>query len=52
MAEIQEYWIVDLSTRQVIIFRSPRDGKYIEQSTLATGTVTPVAFSELTYSHH
>ncbi|MDJ0598543.1 MAG: Uma2 family endonuclease [Crocosphaera sp.] len=49
-AEIQEYWIVDLSTQQILIFRNPCDGKYLEESTIATGIITPLAFSEVQVS--
>ncbi len=49
-AKIQEYWVVDLSTQQLIVFRSPQEGKYLEQSTLTTGNITPLAFSDVNVS--
>ena len=50
MAEIQEYWVVDLSTKQVIVFRNPQEGKHLEESKIAKGTITPLAFAEVSVS--
>ncbi|MEH2304824.1 Uma2 family endonuclease [Nostoc sp.] len=49
-AAIQEYWILDLSTKQVIVLRNPQDGKYLEENTLEEGMITPVAFAEVSVS--
>ncbi len=40
MATIQEYWVLDLSAKQVIVFRNPQADKYIEEYIIAEGTIT------------
>jgi Uma2 family endonuclease len=50
MAEIEEYWVLDLSSKQVIVFRNPQEGKYIEESKIANGMITPLAFPEVSVS--
>jgi Uma2 family endonuclease len=49
-AGIQEYWVLDLSTKQMIVFRNPQAGKYIEEYTIAEETITPLAFAEVSVS--
>ena len=49
-AGIQEYWVLDLSTKQVIVFRNPQEGKYIEESKIASGIITPLAFADVSVS--
>ena len=49
-AGIQEYWVLDLSTKQVIVFRNPQEGKYIEEYRIAEGTITPLAFADVSVS--
>ena len=49
-AEIQEYWVLDLWTKQIIVFRNPQEGKYIEESKIATGMITPLAFADVSVS--
>lgn len=46
-AGIQEYWVVNLKKKQLIIFKEPQDTEYASRSTLTTGIVYPLAFSEL-----
>ncbi|MBN3905661.1 MAG: Uma2 family endonuclease [Nostoc sp. NMS1] len=50
MAAIQEYWILDLSTKQIIVLRNPQDGKYLEEHTIEEGIITPIAFAEVSVS--
>lgn len=45
--EIQEYWIIDLSTKQIIVFRNPQKGKYFQQFKTAKRTITPLAFPDI-----
>lgn len=47
---IQEYWVVNLQTRELIIFTAPQDGEYTNQSTHTTGIVSPLAFQDLAIS--
>lgn len=49
-AKIQEYWVLSLSEKQMIVFRNPQDGKYVEEQTIEEGTVTPLAFSDILVS--
>jgi Uma2 family endonuclease len=48
-AGIVEYWIVDLTSDRLLVYRDPRDGVYqsVETRTRAD-TVQPLAFPELT----
>lgn len=46
-AGIREYWIVDLSNQQTIVFRNPHKGKYTEEYTIREGTILPIAFADI-----
>lgn len=50
MAAIQEYWVLDLSAKQVIVFRIPQADKYIEECIIAEGTITSLAFPDVLVS--
>jgi Uma2 family endonuclease len=45
-ANIPEYWILDLTARQIIVLRNPDQGQYIEEQRISTGTITPLAFAD------
>ncbi|MCU0526432.1 MAG: Uma2 family endonuclease [Elainella sp. Prado103] len=49
-AAIQEYWVLDLSAKQVIVFRNPQADKYIEECIIAEGTMTSLAFPDVLVS--
>lgn len=49
-AEISEYWVINLKTLKLIVFRSPVDGVYESKATFETGTITPLAFPDLMIS--
>ncbi|PMB39342.1 hypothetical protein CEN41_21785 [Fischerella thermalis CCMEE 5330] len=49
-AGIQEYWILSLSTKKVIVFREPQDGKYLKEQTISEGKIIPLAFSDIEVS--
>ncbi|HEY9658113.1 MAG TPA: Uma2 family endonuclease [Allocoleopsis sp.] len=49
-AAIQEYWVLDLSAKQVIVFRNPQTNKYIEECIIAEGTITSLAFPDVLVS--
>ncbi|MBW4619745.1 MAG: Uma2 family endonuclease [Cyanosarcina radialis HA8281-LM2] len=49
-ARIQEYWILDLSAKQIIIFRNSQDGKYVEEYSLKEGAIAPLAFPNVLVS--
>jgi len=47
-AGIVEYWIVDLTSSRLLVYRGPVDGVYQSVETLTReDTVTPLAFAEL-----
>ncbi len=49
-AQIQEYWVLDLSQKQLIIFREPENNSYLTQQTLNQGNVNPLAFPNIEIS--
>ncbi|MGK7902689.1 MAG: Uma2 family endonuclease [Hormoscilla sp.] len=46
-AGIQEYWVLDLSAKQMVVFRNPQNGKYLTKQTLTGGKIIPLAFAEI-----
>jgi Uma2 family endonuclease len=46
-AEIQEYWVVNLKTKELIVYHDAHDGDYRSTQTLTTGTITPIAFPDI-----
>ena len=46
-AGIQEYWVVNLKTLHLIVFREPLNGDYATKFTLDTGTIKPLAFDDI-----
>ena len=46
-AGIQEYWVVNLKKRQLVVFREPQETEYASKSTLSEGLVYPIAFPDL-----
>jgi Uma2 family endonuclease len=49
-AGIKEYWVVNLQTQKLIVFRDPIDGDYQSKQTYTTGTISPLAFSDVMVS--
>jgi len=49
-AGIQEYWVANLKTSTLIVFRSPQQGDYQSQQDLTTGVIQPLAFPEIAIS--
>lgn len=47
-AGIREYWVVNLKTKTLIVFRDPIDGDYGWRSEFQTGTISPVSFPDVT----
>ncbi len=43
-AQIQEYWVLDLSQKQLIVFREPENNIYLSQQNMNQGMITPLAF--------
>lgn len=49
-AKIGEYWVLNLASKQVIVFRNPQNDKYTEEQIIQQGTITPLAFPTLRVS--
>ncbi len=49
-AEIQEYWILDLSARRMIVLREPQNGQYATQQVIREGMIAPLAFPDIQVS--
>jgi Uma2 family endonuclease len=47
-AEILEYWIVNLKDLEVIVHRDPVDGDYRSVQILTSGSITMLAFADVT----
>lgn len=46
-AGIPEYWVVNLKTMQLIVFRDPQNGEYTSQQTFISGMISPLAFPDV-----
>jgi Uma2 family endonuclease len=49
-AGINEYWVINLKQRKLIIFRSPTDEGYEFKQTLNEGAIAPFAFQDVQIS--
>ncbi|MEG3851259.1 Uma2 family endonuclease [Microcoleus sp. herbarium13] len=49
-AGISEYWVVNLRTMELIVFRVPTDGGYQSRETLTQGNINPLAFPDVAVS--
>ncbi len=49
-AQIPEYWVINLKTLTLIVFRSPTDEGYQDRETLTQGEISPLAFPDLVIS--
>lgn len=50
VAGIREYWVINLQTQEVVVFRSPTNAGYQSQEVLSEGVVVPLAFSDVEVS--
>ncbi len=48
--KIPEYWVINLKSRQLVVFRNPQDGEYASKSTQPGGTIYPLAFPDVAVS--
>jgi Uma2 family endonuclease len=46
-AGIVEYWVVNLESRQLVVFRQIQDGHYASEQRFSSGTISPIAFPDL-----
>ncbi|MCU0540920.1 MAG: Uma2 family endonuclease [Oscillatoriaceae cyanobacterium Prado104] len=49
-AGILEYWVINLRTRELIVFRSPANEGYQFRETLTQGNIYPLAFPDIAVS--
>ncbi len=49
-AGIPEYWVINLRTMELIVFRSPTDEGYQLKETLTQGNINPLAFPDVAVS--
>lgn len=49
-ANIVEYWVVNLKSRKLIVFRDPNDEDYQQKQTFSQGTINPLAFPDISVS--
>lgn len=49
-ANIPEYWVVNLQTQQLVVFREPQEGRYTQEQTLTQGTLAPLTFADISVS--
>ena len=47
-AGIQEYWVVNLKAKELIVYRDAQEGDYKSVQIFTTGTIAPIAFPEVT----
>ncbi len=43
-ANILEYWVINLKTRELLVFRDPVGGEYRSQTTMTSGILCPLSF--------
>jgi len=46
-ARIQDYWVVNLRDRLLMIYRNPSDGDYLSEQRLRAGQISPLAFPDI-----
>lgn len=49
-AGIQEYWIVDLQSKKLIVLRNPTEADYSSRQDIVQGVIGPLAFPEVEVS--
>jgi len=49
-AQIQEYWVLDLSQQQLIVFRNPENNTYLSQQIINQGNIISLAFPDMEIS--
>lgn len=49
-AGIQEYWVINLKAKELIVFRSPTETGYQSEQTFTGGSIPPLAFQDVSVS--
>ena len=50
LANIQEYWVLNVQDKQLIVLTEPNNDTYLSRSQLSTGLIKPQAFAEIEIS--
>lgn len=51
-AGIQEYWVVNVSERQLMVFEDLQNNAFSTQTTISNGIIHPIAFPKVTIEVH
>ncbi|NET48770.1 MAG: Uma2 family endonuclease [Merismopedia sp. SIO2A8] len=46
-AGIQEYWVINVGKRELMVFTNLQNGQFLNEQTLSEGMISPIAFPEL-----
>jgi Uma2 family endonuclease len=46
-AGINEYWVINLTATEIIVFREPSDDDYKTKFTVNEGKISPIAFPDI-----
>jgi Uma2 family endonuclease len=46
---IEEYWVLDLATKQVIVFRNPQGSQYLEEFRVVQGAIALIQINFPSY---
>ena len=46
-SDIKEYWVIDVSGRQLNVFRDLQNGDFFTQNTFSDGIIHPIAFPDI-----
>ena len=47
---ISEYWVINLKTMELVVFRDPQNGEYTSKTILTSGAIQPLAFPDIAVS--
>ena len=50
LENIQEYWVLNIKDKKLIVFTKPKNNNYLSRLELSEGLVKPVAFSNISIS--
>ena len=51
LAGIPEYWVMNLQTLELVVFRNPNQDQYGSELRLSSGLISPLAFPEIGRAH-
>ncbi|NEZ54785.1 Uma2 family endonuclease [Adonisia turfae] len=51
-ASIQEYWVINITDRQLTVFRDLHNGDFVSQNTFSNGSIHPIAFPDIAIEVH